>query len=352
MTLLIDVENPYGPEVRIADHHFDGQWVEFYGLLALLRTDPLRCEEFIDSERLHAMAQWGTKRPESVGKEVSRHCKRLEQQGLEIIEVMGKTKLWRLRLPAGDIELRPSRASVGRWVSSHTRKLALDEQWVGQLEVLLAAKIALHTGEGESARETMREVSALASPDLDAWAGLIDARGTDAYIDARDNPHALDELAEYWAKSGHAAGRSVAARIRAKIGLRKRILEPDVQYAELEKVAAELERGGDIGGLGAVLNVLGVLATRTSRPEEAAQHHLRAAALFGIVSDYNSLQGAIFNIANARVRVRQLAGERPDQLCFRLLDSSLEVCRAFSVGLDSVQTEIAGVHWGLDAGDY
>ncbi|MEM9455627.1 MAG: hypothetical protein AAGF11_15705 [Myxococcota bacterium] len=351
MKLVVDVDNPYGPEVSFADLQLHGQWVEFYGLLALLRTEPARRDDFIDAERLHAMADWGTKKVESVRKEVSRHCKGLAARGLAVLDSQGKTKLWRLKIAPELIEFRPSRASVERWIRSHTRKTVLDEQWVEQLACLVAAQTALRTGEGENARELVRAISSFISPDLEAWAGLVDARATDYYVDALDNPDALDALADEFEKSGHAAGRSVGIRIRARIGIRKRILDPHEQYTQLGKIAADVERGGDIGALAPVLNTLGILATRTDQPDEAVHHHLRAAALFGISADYNSLQAAIFNVANARVKARQLAGELPDALCLRLLDLSLHVCDAFAVGKDSVQAEIAGVHWSMDIGD-
>jgi hypothetical protein len=263
-----------------------------------------------------------------------------------------RTRCWRLKIQPEDIEFVPDRDVVVGWLETRLPKLEQVDAWVEELEALVSAQIALQRGQAEVARDLTRTHAFGTHPEFEAWLGLLDARATDIYISPQENDLALDVLLDQWSERTDVLGRSIAARIAARVALRRRFSEPDVQLSWLSKIAADLEHSGDIGALAVVLNVQGILLTRSGLPERACYYHCRAAALFGIVGDYNSLQGTLFNLANCRVKALAKTGENPDARSFDLLELSKKVCQTFNVGQDSVQTEISGCHWCVDAGDY
>lgn len=354
--MTINLTGPQGPEVTVGSLIKRGQWVEFYGLLAMDRTDPVRSGEYLSPERLYAMAQWSHgKQLDSVGKEVARHCKELEKHGLaHVLEYRYRTRFWRLAIAADQIELIDGRPALARWLASRTLTLPSDDAWLDELEALVHGQLAVARGEGSEACEQLRRFRAFSLPEFEAWAALIDARGTDQHVDGTDNPLVLDELAAHWSEHSDIAGRSVAARIQARNALRKRHtqLELEYQHASVGRLAADLEQRGDVGALASVTNVLGILTARLGRPKEAVRQFLRAIALFGIVGDPNSLQAALFNLANSYVRQLREQQRKPDHHALRIADLGIDFSLSYSVGCDSIQAETSACQWAIEMGHH
>ena len=352
-TLTIDLGDLDRPSARLNARTLRGQFVDFYALLALMRTDSLRRQEWLTRERLHNMTTWHHKSLGSVGREVCNFINRNKSNEI-MLEFAHKTRAWRLEIPPSRIRFVPARTAVADWIRNRTVKQLDDESWVDSLEVIVDAQIAVHRGDGDRALQILTSISDTSSPqpELDAWAGLLRARATDQFVDNADDYDALDELAAKWAKRDDAAGRSAAARIVARMALRKRVRDLDEQRRTLMKLAANLELGGDVSGLASVINVLGVLTSKVGEPRQATVQHLRAAALFGLCGDFNSLQAALFNLANCHARTEQNEGRAANDKSFRLLKLCSKICSVFYVGRDSALAELSGVNWALDVGDY
>jgi hypothetical protein len=193
--------------------------------------------------------------------------------------------------------------------------------------------------------ETLDDVE----PALEAWSVSLRARAAAQFYDEDDE--VLSQLDERWSDRTDAPARAVSARIRALMALRYRFETPAATLASLGKVAAELERRGDIGSLGAVMNVMGLLARRMGDPDSGAANHLRAVALAGISGDYPSLQATLYNLALCRRAILARRGKPPDHAVFTLVDLCQRVCARFGVGGDSALAEISGAEWALEAGD-
>ncbi|WP_437755401.1 hypothetical protein [Sorangium sp. So ce1389] len=357
-SLLVDVDAGH---VQLGPATLREQWVDFYALLALVRLDRSSSSgssgssdssegAFLSAEELGRVGPWRHKAAASVGKEVARHLAWLERQGLaQVVSSKGRTKSWRLALSPASVRLRPDRASVEGWIRGRASQGAAEETWIDDLQRLAEATAALQQGQAESVVDRLQQpLSYRGEPALEAWAALLSGRAAFQHDD-----HALlVDLYESWLRRPDAVGRTVGARLRALVAYKNRFDDPAGALASLRKLAADLELGGDVSALASVLNIAGLLATRTGEPRAGVVHHLRAAALFGIVGDYPSLQGALFNLANCRRQVLQKAGQPPDETVFTLVELCRLICRRFGVGADSAQAEIAAARWSFEAGDW
>jgi hypothetical protein len=343
--LLIDVE---AKGVQLGDAVLHEQWVDFYAVLALAQLEG-DDEAYVSADELARIGPWRHKVAASVGKEVARHLTWLARQGAaHVVADRGRTKAWRLAVPATSVCLRPSGAHVAAWIANRSAQPAAQETWVADLERLVTATAALHQGEAEAAFEQADAPIAYAGePALAAWSALIAGR---AALQHDDQDRLLD-LYEGWRRRTDAVGKTVGSRLRALMAYKNRFTDTAGAMTTLRRLAADLEAGGDVSALASVLNIMGLLAMRLGDVRAGAEHHLRAAALFGIVGDYPSLQGALFNLANCRRRAQLHAGGPPDEAVFKLVELCRLVCKRFGVGADSAQAEIFAARTAFEMGD-
>lgn len=350
MELSIDVD---AERVRLGETDLHGQWVDFYAVLALARTEAADPLAFASAEALSRVGPWRHKAAASVGKEVARHLKQLARSGLDrAIACHGRTRAWRLEIAPQDIRFAPDREAVRAWV--HARSLGAHQQdgWTGDVRMLVEATATLQHGEAEAAMELLGGLSKApgrAEPALEAWSALL--RGRAAFLHEDEDDELLSKLHEAWGGRTDAAGRAVGARLRTFLAIRHRFEDPETTLASLTKLAADLEIRGDIGSLGAVENVLGLLVRRVGDPASGAAHHLRAVALFGIAGDYPLMQAALYNLALCRRESLGQAGQPPDEAVLELVELCRLVCARFGVGSDSALAEISGAQWSLEMGD-
>ncbi|UQA59015.1 hypothetical protein [Polyangium aurulentum] len=345
MRLRVDVE---AARVQIGTVELGGQWVDFYALLALARTERVHPRAYVTAEEVARVGPWRHKAIASVGKEVARHMHRLGREGMsDVVQCLGRTRAWRLGIGARHLRFHPGRDAVEAWTHARSSN-TVREFGAADLRALIEATIALQRGDAQATVSSLEGGSRLDAHDaLASWSALL--RGRAAH--QLDEEDLLDELAEKWSGRMDAPGRAVGARLRALVAYRHRFEDPSSSLASLGKLAARLELGGDISTLGAVVNVMGLLARRAGDPEAAAAHHLRAAAIFGMVGDYFSLEGAIFNIALCRREVLGRAGRVPDEDLLALLDLCRLIDARFGVGGDSAQVETTGAQWACEMGD-
>jgi hypothetical protein len=348
MDILVDIKTGV---VRIGERALTGQWVDFYALLGLARSDETAAEAPVTADTLARTGPWRHKAASSVGKEVARHLAWLSRNGLEgVVECQGRTRSWRLGVPSATIRFEPDRSAVAAWIEVRSQVEGSGSGWIEGLQKLVEATAELQRGRAESAIDLLRSVPeslAGCEPALQAWRALLCGRAFAQSDEDEELYRSIDE----WSARSDAAGRAVGARLRAVAAFRHRFQEPAATLASLVKLAAELELRGDIGSLAVLLNVMGLLARRSGHPEAGAAHHLRAAALFGIAGDYPSLQGALFNVSICRREILHRQGQPPDEQTLALVDMTRSVCRAFGVGRDSAQAETAGAEWALEMGD-
>ncbi|KYG09225.1 hypothetical protein BE21_19130 [Sorangium cellulosum] len=346
MKLVVDVE---AGRVLLGSMALRDQWVDFYAILAIARCTPSSSQSFVGAESVGRTGPWRHKTTASVGKEIARHLAWLDAHSLgSILAIRGKTRAWRLNLRPQAISLSPDEATVRAWVESRSAKPVAEHAWVDELRTLVEATVALHQGRAEAVLgELARPLSAGAEPALRAWEALV--RGRAAF--QQDNDDLLVQLHDDWFKRADGPSKTVSAKLRALVAFRNRFDEPELVLRTLSRLAAELELRGDTAALGAVLNVTGMLLRRTGDPEGATVHHLRAAGLLGIVGDYPSLEGTLFNLANCRREALQKQNLPLDDAVFALVELSRLVCKHFTIGRDSAQSEIAAAQWALEDGD-
>ena len=335
--------------VLVDSVEFPKQWLDFYAILALSRTDEATSASFVSADTVSRIGPWQHKAPASVGKEVARHLVRLDEQSLgKLLGSRGKTRTWRLTIPAKSIRFVPGREEVARWVESRSLRARDEHAWVGDLRRLVEATLSLYEGDAERALSHLEQpVDASMEPAVEAWAALT--RGRAAYRCGEDE--LLSALHEAWLRRADGAGRTVGAKLKALVSLRNRFEKPDSVLRSLSRLAAELELRGDTAALGSVVNVMGMLSRRAGDPESAMTYHLRAVVLLGITGDYPSLEGALMNLANCRRESLQIANQPIDEAVFTLVELSRLVCRRLGVGIDSAQTEVAAAQWALEAED-
>jgi hypothetical protein len=343
MTLVVDVETG---RVIVGSTELHNQWVDFYAALAVSLLDAASEQQFVGVDEISRIGPWQHKKPDSVGKEIARHLAKPVVAGL--LEHRGKTKAWRLSLPAAHVRLLPDKDSVRAWVDSRSLRPASDHGWIEDLQRLVTGTIALQEGRAEEVlRDLEAPLSDGAEPPVRAWAALLRGRAAFQY----DDTDVLERLHDDWFKRADGAGRTVGAKLRAIIAFRDRFHDASDALQTLSRLAAELEMRGDTAALGSVLNVMGVLLRRAGDPNAAMMHHLRAVALLGISGDYPSLEGTLFNLANCRREVLGQEGLPPDDTVFSLLEVGRAIYKRFTVGQDSAQSEVAGAQWALEAKD-
>ncbi|ACY15447.1 hypothetical protein [Haliangium ochraceum] len=343
MTLVVDVETG---RVVVGSSELHHQWVDFYAALALSLLDATSEPQFVGVDEISRIGPWQHKKPGSVGKEIARHIAKPAVEG--VLEHRGKTKAWRLTLPAARVRLLPDEEAVRAWLDSRSLRPAASHEWLDDLHRLVMALISLQEGRAEQVlRDLDAPLSDGAAPPARAWAALLRGRAAFQY----DDTEVLEQLHEDWFKRADGAGRTVGAKLRAIIAFRDRFHDASDALQTLSHLAAELEMRGDTAALGSILNVMGILLRRAGEPEAALVHHLRAVALLGISGDYPSLEGTLFNLANCRREALEQAGSPPDDSVFSLLELGRAVYSRFTVGQDSAQSEVAGAQWALEAGD-
>lgn len=351
MKLVIDVE---AERVRLGANELGGQWVEFYALLALARTDAAAPEALVTAEALSRVGPWRHKKFNSVGKEVARKLGALAGSPLgRAVASSERTRSWCLALPGGAIVFHPSREAVRAWIGTHAPGAARGGDVADELSPLVEATVAFQGGDAEGALRWLDRLPATLGqiePALEAWSALLRAKAAAQFYD--DDDELLNQLSERWNGRADAPARAVSARIRALMALKYRFEDPSATLASLGKLAADLELRGDIGSLGAVVNVMGLLARRCGDPEAGAGNHLRAVALSGINGDYPALQATLYNLALSRKEALAQAGKPPDETVLTLIDLCLRVCARFGVGDDSAQAEISGAEWAMARGDH
>jgi len=346
MKLLVDVE---APRVQIGTVELGGQWVDFYALLALARTERVNPQAYVSAEEVARLGPWRHKAIASVGKEVARHIHRLKREGMDhVVQCLGRTRAWRLGMNPRSLQFYPDRDTAQRWTLARSRSAPRALARVEDLRALVEATLALQRGEAEATVSSLEGRPAIDGDDaLAAWSALL--RGRAAH--QLDDEDLLEGILETWSERIDAPGRAVGARLRAIVAYRHRFEAPSSALASLGKLAARLELGGDISTLGIVVNVLGLLVRRTGDPDAAAAHHLRAAAIFGMIGDYSSLEGSLFNIALCRRETLGRAGRMPDEDLLALVDLCRLIDTCFGVGGDSAQVETTGAQWASEMGD-
>lgn len=350
MKLLIDV---HGERVELGSIELRGQWVDFYALLALARTEQNDPDAYVTAATVSRVGPWRHKAAGSVGKEVSRHLATLAGNQLDsAIGFQGRTRMWRLELPPGALTFTPDRHTVQAWLDARSRSSEPTGEWMDLLRALIDAAVALQHGNAEATLDGLSPFAQTASslePALAAWTALLRGKASLQHDDEDDD--LLSRLHDTWSNRVDAPGRAVGVRLRTYLVHRYRFEAPAATMASLGKLAADLELRGDIGSLAMLENVMGLLARRAGDPADGAARHLRAAALFGIGGDFPSLQAALFNLAICRREALQREGSPPDEGVLDLVEMCRLVCARFGVGDDSAQAEISGAQWAHEMGD-
>jgi tetratricopeptide (TPR) repeat protein len=333
-------------QVRFRGQIFDGrQWVEFYARLALDLLETSDNPRWLTPESLQRLASWSVKSLGSVGKEVARHLGTLKRSS---VESKGITKAWRLTLNPDVLSLLPNQAATEAWLRARTidpsTRLADDT-----VAHLIDGLMALRGGHTERADADLRAVGGSPLPPaFAALNALLRFKVDVQYAELED----LEREAEAMAAATDPLSLSVHARLVASLAFLNRFQSSGRHTKALERAAAKLEGTGDLATLGTVLNVLGLLCRRAGEPIRATGYLQHALALSAISQDYVTVQGTLFNLAQARIAAREAEGLPPDESAFILIDLCLRVCLEFGVGSDSVQAELLATSCARKLGQY
>lgn len=329
--LEIDVQ---ADEVRGADYRAEGQWVVFWALLALEYADGTT----LTAAALHRYHPWAAKSAASVGKEVSRHLGRSKARAW--LSSTQSTKSWALSAMQPAPVLLPSPEAVRLWLDARRGDAATGDA----LATLVEAMIAFHDGRLSDVIALMPALGA--GEILAPWGDSLVARAA-AKLGDEELPESL--LARWRERQdGSAATRAVVSRLTAAAIFRDRTFSKTEAAARLRKLARHLDEQGDIGTLGVVLNVLGVVERRAGDPNAAVVSHRRAAAYLGLVGDLYALQGALFNLALALEAAAERDGRARSDEAVKALHACVAICGRFDVARDSAQAEVTAAKWAVE----
>ncbi len=355
-SLLIDVASSL---VRIEQarnrRQLTGEkWLELFALLGLSRLDPEQPERFVAAQELYRLGSWAQGKYSSLGKQVARKLRELEKRGLSVVECRGRTKAWRLSMPAEAIVWKPSVTVCRRWIEErqlldeYDRSLS-SESLIPWFTKVTHAIIAQHKGRLADSLELLSEagrhmrhsivlgsVSEFLEMTLHSRLGRDLSRG------------------EYLPICPGTLGVALRERAAISRGLVARFDHPDEGIRNLRWVAKRLHGCPDINALGSAYNALGVLARR-NKQLGIAEQYLRSAVIYFIASsDLPHLQAALFNLGHtryqiARARRRMNRDEMRDALSLVELDRA--IARSLQIGNDSAQAEIVAGTINLRLGD-
>ena len=148
-----------------------------------------------------------------------------------------------------------------------------------------------------------------------------------------------------WNEPPLAAG--LRARISALEAQASLIEDSANKLKALSLVAAELHETGDIGGLGLVLNSMGVLARRAGHPKQAELYLRRAIPLLIVSGDIFNLQAALFNLGHAIYIASREDDEKSLREALKFIELDREIRRVLGLGKDSAQAEIVGINLAI-----
>jgi hypothetical protein len=297
-------------------------------------------EGWIGAEQLGQIGWWRRKTFVAIGKDVARHLKDdLDRTARSAIADRGRTAFWRLSGRVDDIVLRPDPERVASWLRSRTAARESDDAWASRLVRLIDAAAALERGHAAAACSSLEangDCSGEEATALDAWTAILRSRAAIQH----GVSDVLESLQLKWTGRTDPVGRAVRGRLLAAHALLGRDDDGRARLVRVSKSAAEFEHHGDLATAAVLLNVAGVLARRLEEFDTASEHHRRAIALSGLVGDYRTLEGAVFNLALCRRECRDHAGLEPDDVIHSLVDARRTICRHFGVGNDSADAEV------------
>lgn len=318
---------------------FGDQWLVFYLALALHRTSRTSPTPYLDADELGVLGRWSSKRRESIGKEVARHIRVLEDAGLgAALTHHGRTKQWRLAVSPGQIQFHPSRSRCEQWLRDQNFDYlggigSVPVDIAGWLGEMTHALIHLEQGHLPGALDHVEAAQRMVGDSvlLGAITELVELR-----VLARrgEYPEMGPNLHRCEARIGR------ALRIRAQLA---QALMPapggeDKQIEALRQLALKLEGLPDVNGLAHTHNSLGVTLRRRGDLELAARSLRYAAALLIATLDLPTLQATLFNLGHTLHEAAENDAELAQALRVLLLDR--EIHRELGLGSDSAQAEI------------
>lgn len=328
-------------EIRHRGREWTGrkEWVEFYALMAVNRVQHLDSQHPITSAELGSVGQWALKQPASVGKEVARHLRRLNELGLgDVVDAPKKTGAWRLALPSQEILLEPSRETVSDWLrlrswatlGLHDVHASAHFEW---FQSCTRSIVLVFTGRIEAALQLVGEArsSVKGALLLEAITDLLELRFSWRQGLEVDEGPALVRC----------AGRiGQALRVRGAV---PQMLTPDWTNLEaatnhLSRTIARIEAGPDISGLSMATNALGIIFRRRAMLREAEQCFGYSAALAIAGLDIATLQQLMFNLGHTLYLKDGTNDTLGKALMFFEVDR--EIADALNIGKDSAQAEI------------
>lgn len=325
---------------------FRGQWVVFYTALALQG----KSSSCLDAQELQLLGPWFLKKPESVGKEVARHLHDLSRCGLaDLISHEGRTKRWRLNIPAENIELLPSPEHCEAWLRQQQWDLLGGIEKIPRsigpwLSCITKATIRMQQGRIPEGLEFIQAAKRQHTDStlLQSIAELLDLR---LYARIGEYPEPGAALQQ------DIGGIGKALLIRAGLAqaLAPEFDNLDLAIETLRRQTLRLGNLPDINGLGTAYNVLGVLFRRRGELKLAERYLRYAAALLAASSDLPTLQAAIFNLGHT---LYELATSEEDlRESLELIKLDREICSSLGMGKDSAQAEIVAGSVCLRLGD-
>jgi tetratricopeptide (TPR) repeat protein len=359
MRLLVDVSAEVVVFELDSGKKFDfyGQWVEFYSLLALLEFDALPTQDFLTAEDLFRVGRWAKPSFSSVGGEVARHLQELQEDGLNsAFRPSRKTKKWRLALARDQITLTPDMEAVKKWLylkgwqATQNGPAAIDQATVNWITSITLALFALQKGDIDDALDLATAASnASDNPVLHYISNLallrcLQRRGA-SESEVEEIEHVYAKISSW--NEGFLSN-SVRARAEAVRALSTRFDDADAELKKLVKLATQLHNTGDVGALGVIYNVMGILAKRKEDLRLAERYFRMAIPLLALSNDLPGLQAANVNLAQTLYLEYKLSKSVETASSIdALYESEYRIATEYGFGRDSGQAEITAARFAL-----
>ncbi|TVM03341.1 MAG: hypothetical protein CV087_05600 [Candidatus Brocadia sp. WS118] len=331
--------------------------MEFYTLLAWLRSDPSKKDQFLRRELLLSGGEWSKKKEKTAHKILSRHLKELESHKLDsLLNSPRPTLEWRLTVDPINIHWNPSFELCVKWLFSRgwnpnkattLRVSAPPVEWIVAVTKTL---IALYSGNMEQAIELVEESKTYTSdPVLLKISQLTRLRIAIRYLPDDESIDDVEETVDYWGDSPIGQHlRAQACALSAFASIEEHISD---RLESLTQLTKELQISSDMGTLGTLSHTMAILCRRLGNIDDAETYLNQAIPIILASRDILAIQNALFTLGHCRYVKLKKIGQKPDQAIFQLLNLNMEIRQTFGIGKDSAQCEILGATLALINGD-
>jgi tetratricopeptide (TPR) repeat protein len=329
----------------------------FFRLYCLLAVARLESEfsdgGYVESERIHTLPGWQNNELLSIGKQLRRHIRQLEERGLHLVEAIQKTGgPYRLGLTRNQIRIIGKRSAIpgilGHAAHSESFFAETEQDLYTFVEHLSRGTIAIDDGSLDVALRQFKAASKRnVTTSLRALALLNLARVYEKRQQLSKAAALCDETI-HWLRTAKAGSSSAMARAHAQqawIQLQQSAIKQarrQYQRALVRVTGSEEYRLlGDIhNGLGMIEKREGHFAEAFSSFRRALENWTLAQYLYGIQASYFNIGHIQYLWAKALFNVDSRAAKKRLELARQWIEHCISLCNLAGTGFDANDAEV------------